>query len=280
MAHRLPIFDATVYSEVTHPLPGMRSIYVAYDEAKAALGTRVAAHALADKAWGNGKVLVLDIEHLRTDIRPVAGGSINIPPNDPATVKLVRQNVRKLVRVVEIIKAKRPRLKVGFFGIAPIGDYYTTYLYYQAQELAPTNAWWAAKLQDYTEAYRRLQEANDFLRPVADAADYLFPAPYTIETNQDYWRKFATGYLQEARRYGRKPVYSFLWPQYHPQDPALAYQFIPGDYWALQLKVSRQYADGIAVWGGVNIDATFSRKPWDPAAPWWQETEAFVKRSA
>jgi hypothetical protein len=90
---------------------------------------------------------------------------------------------------------------------------------------------------------------------------------YTFYEDRDGWVKYAVAQISEARRYGgNKPVYVFLWPQYH--EPPNAY--LPTDFWRLELETAKQYADGVVIWGG-SLHET-----WDNSAPWWIETKKFI----
>src|SRR5262249_4133499 len=104
-----------------------------------------------------------------------------------------------------------------------------------------------------------------------------FPSLYTYYPDQAGWVAYAKANLSEARRLAPgKPVYCFLWPQYHDSS-TLAYQFLPVDYWKLQLQTCRQYADGIVILGCVGKDGKMNGwLTWDDNAPWWQATIQFV----
>jgi hypothetical protein len=107
--------------------------------------------------------------------------------------------------------------------------------------------------------------------------DAIYPSLYTFYPDQDGWLKYALANISEARRYG-KPVYVFLWPQYHESDPAVAWRFIPADYWRLELETAKQYADGIVIWGGWQYSGKRLNwlLEWDDTAPWWIETQDFM----
>jgi hypothetical protein len=115
--------------------------------------------------------------------------------------------------------------------------------------LAPTNSWWAAELPQATKDYNAWMAASTYLMPLAQKVDYIFPSlytyydPYSNGTNQD-WQTFADQQIQAARMYG-KPVYPFLWPQYHDAPNA----YIPTDYWTNEIQHVASNADGVVVWG-------------------------------
>ncbi|MFC1608411.1 hypothetical protein ACFL47_10630, partial [Candidatus Latescibacterota bacterium] len=62
-------------------------------------------------------------------------------------------------------------------------------------------------------------------------------------------------------RYG-KPVYPFIWPEYHPSNSQRTGTDVTGPYWRRQL-----------VWGGWQRD-------WEDDAPWWIATKEFLAELA
>jgi hypothetical protein len=142
---------------------------------------------------------------------------------------------------------------IGYYGVPPIRDYW--------RALDPPNS----------QPYRAWQSANDQLQPLANAVDALFPSLYTFYDDQDGWTQYAIANLSEARRLARgKPVYAFIWPQFHNSNPVLGLKLIPGEFWALQLQTIAQHADGVVIWGGWQV-------LWDENAEWWQATRQFLR---
>jgi len=66
-------------------------------------------------------------------------------------------------------------------------------------------------------------------------------------------------------------VYVFLWPEYHIGNIWLRGKNIPGRFWRHELEFCRERADGIVIWGGW-------QKQWDADAPWWKETQDFLRQ--
>jgi hypothetical protein len=194
---------------------------------------------VAQEAAAQGNLAVIDIEHwvLRGDDTTVA------------------QNVDKYLRVAEWFHQEVPSLKVGYFGILPVAAY-----------------GWALKGSASLE-YKQWQAENDRLRLLANSMDAIFPSIYTYYPDQQAWVQFAIENIKEARRYG-KPVYVFLWPQYTDTAKQHALEFIPADYWRLQLETVRQYADGLVIWGGWGDNRPAN---WDENAAWWKITKEFMK---
>jgi hypothetical protein len=95
---------------------------------------------------------------------------------------------------------------------------------------------------------------------------------YDSPHDRSDWVRWARMTLTEARRYG-KPVYPFLWPQFHESDPKVAGKPVPGDYWQMELETVHPLADGIILWGGWSNGR---QTPWDEQTEWWQVTKRFA----
>ena len=106
---------------------------------------------------------------------------------------------------------------------------------------------------------------------LAGAVDAFFPSMYTFDANRDKWKAKADQLLRQARAIAPgKPVYFFLWPQLHDGN----HDVLPADQWTFELETARDLgADGVVLWSS----GTKMSPPWDPAAPWWQATLAFMK---
>jgi hypothetical protein len=198
--------------------------------------SRIIAFALLAKQ--STGIVVIDIENW-----PVVG--------DPAAVA---ESVKKYTTVAQWFKTPAPSLEVGFYGLLPIRDY------------------WRAIQDKGLPGYAAWQRENDRLASIAPSVDVLFPSVYTFYEDRNGWQKYAIAQIQEARRLaGGKPVYVFLWPQYHPSNTKLGNTFLPGDYWRLELDTALKYADGIVIW------CCSTRQDWDEKAAWWYETQRFMK---
>ena len=213
-----------------------------YKQADGRLPDIVAVQAVAREAQQKGSEIVLDIEHW-----PLKGS-----PDS------VRDSLTKYMTVLEWFRAAAPpRWPIGYYGAPPIVDYGRA----------------LRRIPD--PLYLSWMAENDQIRPLADAVDAFFPSIYTFDAKQADWKKYAIAQIAEARRNGNgKPVYVFMWPQYHESaTPAsLVHTYLPADYWLLQLQTARDYADGIVLWG--------NRSEWVPNAPWWNATIAFMKNGA
>jgi hypothetical protein len=162
-------------------------------------------------------------------------------------------NINRFLSVVRLFRAAAPNVKIGYYGLVPIRDY------------------WNAIKTPSDPAYVNWQKSNDLLKPIADAVDFLLPSIYTFYDDQAGWIKYATANIKEAKRLaGTKPVYPFVWMYYHPSNKTLGGQLIPGDYWTKQLETVKTTADGVMLWGGWQT-------PWDNNAAWWKATLEFMK---
>jgi hypothetical protein len=196
--------------------------------------------AFAQLAGQTSNILTIDIEHW-----PLTG--------DPTTVS---DSVQKYRTVINWFKVSAgPGLKIGYYGVAPIRDY-----------------WDVVPQGKGSPRYLTWQKQNDAVAPIAQLADVLFPSIYTFYDDRKGWQTYAIAQIQEARRYaGGKPVYVFLWPQYHESNKVLGNTFLPGSYWRMELETARQYADGVVIW------CCSSRQKWDDNAPWWLETQKVLQ---
>lgn len=163
--------------------------------------------------------------------------------------EVIDANIRKLVRTAEIARRSAPDMKFGFYDMAPRSTYWPVVLN-KADALAE---WWGINRRSAI---------------IAAKVDYLFPSLYTFYDDPSGWELAALATLKEARQYN-KPVYPFLWPEFHDSNKKLAGTQVPREFWRRQLEVCRQHADGLVLWGGF-------KQLWDEEAPWWVETKLFV----
>lgn len=180
----------------------------------------------------------LDIEHWETDSR--------IPGVN------VMESISFLRQELGWVKNEAPKLKVGYYALVPIADYWNA----TSSDPAKVAAWKAA---------------NDRLQPLIDDVDALFPSIYTFYPNDvEGWVMFAEANIEEAKRLARgKPVYPFIWPQYHPSEP-VGGQYVSYEYWKRQLEtVKNAGVDGVIIWGGYQT-------PWDENQGWWRATKEFM----
>jgi hypothetical protein len=206
------------------------------------------------------QIFVVNIEHWATT----------------GTEEQIASSVAKLKSVIDIIREENPSVVLGIYAMVPVRDYWTpvTFGYDSARYDL-----WAAN--------------NQQLQELADMVDVIFPSIYTFYPDynedgsdrlfeRDRWVAYATANMLEARQYG-KPVVSYVFPLYHggggsddPNAPDYRYwknQPIGGEFWKLILETTRQYSDGVVIWGPTNTI-------WNETIPWWTETVAFLDRVA
>ena len=189
-----------------------------------------------------GEITVLDIEHWPIEDRTFAQAAVD-----------------NYITVLDWFrKSAPPEQRVGYYSMLPIRDY-----------------WRALKGKDH-QKYRDWQEENDRLLPMAEAVDIVFPSIYTFYEDREGWLTYAKAQIDETRRVAPdKPIYAFLWPEYHPSNDSRAGEPLEAGYWRVQLDFLREHADGVVIW---TIDTTkavdFSDIP-----PWWDETVRFIEDS-
>ncbi|MFI1198663.1 LPXTG cell wall anchor domain-containing protein [Streptomyces sp. NPDC020883] len=87
-------------------------------------------------------------------------------------------------------------------------------------------------------------------RQLARHVDAFFPTLYTFDDNRAAWRTKLADDLAEARAVAPgKPVYPYLWPQYHDGTPRSG-QFLSADHWSYELDTARRLVPGVVIWSG------------------------------
>jgi len=117
-----------------------------------------------------------------------------------------------------------------------------------------------------------LRAADDALAPLTALVDDFYPQAYTFDNDTSFWVDSIATKVAECRRIAPgKPIYPYIWPQYHPMiGRPLAGTYVPGEFWLLQLATLKALkVDGVVFWGGY-------KTPWDPNQGWWRETLKFL----
>jgi hypothetical protein len=169
---------------------------------------------------------------------------IEVWPLDPADPSVLRASLAKMTTVAQAVRHISPQMKFGFYGAPPIRVYWP--------------------ILKHDTSYQQWLSADRTMSPLAMSVDYIFPSLYTFYADPKGWLLFAEAQLQEARQY-RKPVYPFLWYQYHDSNRFLRGHEIAADAWEQELRFCRDEADGVVLWGGTGED-------WNEGAVWWQKT--------
>ena len=247
------VFDGTLYSNKPDlSIYGIHPITIGYSAKFGSewfkhtdrLPSMDAVKAVALDAQQRGQIIVLDIEHW-----PLKGSP-----------DLVQHSLDKYLSVLQWVRNAAPGLPVGYYGAPPISDY------------------WRAIKDPLNQEHIKWMIENDQIRSLATAVDVYTPSLYTFYADQEGWKKFAVAQIKEARRYGNgKPVYVFLWPQFHNSNRTLGGRYLPGDYWRFELETAKQHADGIILWGGWDLKKN-RQAEWDENADWWKVTKDFIKR--
>ncbi len=168
------------------------------DERGTVPGIKMAQAAVAARAAG--AIVLLDYERDPIDVRSQPAAAVG------KTVGMY------LSRIADLRRADAA-LRVGFYAVLPIRDYWTP-VHLGGAEAIADGAWWKPrKLADATAVQAAWADANAQLAPLAAAVDYVAPSLYLFGNepgpNEAYWR----GNLAQARRYG-KPVYAVVHSNY------------------------------------------------------------------
>jgi hypothetical protein len=180
-------------------------------------------------------VFYLDVEQWRVFEQPDA---------------VIEENIAKFIQLADVVRAAQPNLKFGYYGVMPEIAYWPI----------------VRPVGDQLNAWRR---SNRRTQEIARHVDVIFPSLYTFYMDPAGWELYARETLTEAKTYG-KPVYAFLWPEFHNSNKLLGGQTVPREFWRKQLEFCRLNADGIVIWGGW-------QERWDENAEWWQETKRFLQ---
>ncbi|MBX3329764.1 MAG: hypothetical protein KF722_05135 [Nitrospira sp.] len=243
------MFDATLYknkpSFTGYPLRPITLLYesrlLPNDRSRTAVPLEPTIRAIANDLSKTSGPVIVDIERW-----PVRG-----------EMSTVQATIDKFVSVLSWMRSEAPNVSIGVYSTIPIRDY------------------WRAIRGPSHKDYHAWQRENDRLDGIVAQVDALFPSIYTFYPDRQGWVTYAVAQLREARRKANgKPVYAFLWPQYHESNRELGHRHLDADYWEIQLNTVAQHADGVVIWGGVGKHGP---EPWNEAAPWWQVTKRFMR---
>ena len=198
----------------------------------------------------------MDLEHLPTNFRDAwdHDGDHNTPAISITDSDRDRA-ITEMADIADWIHEANSDLTIGYYGVVPQRDYWSFVDPTRSAELA------------------ELKLRNQKFAALAEHVDVLFPSLYTFYNQPEDWKVYAKGMIAEAKKYN-KPVYAFIWPQYH--SGSFGGSFIDGAYWRMQLE--ELYAlgiDGVVIWGGY-------LQVWDDSAldddptNWWYQTLDFM----
>lgn len=108
-------------------------------------------------------------------------------------------------------------------------------------------------------------------RKLAVREDALFPSLYTFSDNRPAWLARFKQIMSEAASIAPgKPVYAYVWPQYHGGTKK-AGRYLTPDNWSYELTTARRLCSGVVVWS-----------PWADALDqsWVNATATFMESQA
>ena len=165
------------------------------------------------------------------------------------------RNINKYILVIDTLRNERPDLKFGYYGVLPNRDYF-------------------APITNDPKKLLEWKHINQRLTRLSKHVDVICPSLYTFFNDVSGWKKYAAENIKRAREYG-KPVYPFIWPQYHDSSSFLLKgKFLPESFWYEELKLVYSMSDGVIIWGGVKDGVQME---WDENAIWWNITKNFIK---
>ena len=198
----------------------------------------------------------MDLEHLPTNFRDAWDhDGDHTTPTISITDADRDRAIAEMSDIADWVHEADSDLTIGYYGVIPQRDYWSFVDPNRSEELA------------------ELQLRNEKFAALAEHVDVLFPSLYTFYNQPENWKVYAKGMIAEAKKYN-KPVYAFIWPQYH--SGSLGGTFIDGVYWRMQLE--ELYAlgiDGVVIWGGYLQQWDVSALDDDPDN-WWYQTLDFM----
>lgn len=169
--------------------------------------------------------------------------------------------IDKYLRVVRIFKQQNPASPIGFYGVVPRQAF----------------RWSSMDPVSNPKGYAGWLGLNEAMRPVAGAVDVFFPSFYTYDADTVSWLKMVDSTVSAIKRYsGNKPVYAYIWPQYHEDKVTGGRQFIDTAVWRFQLEALYSRVDGAVIWSS-NKDHDGNIVSWYDGMPWWIVTRSFIK---
>jgi hypothetical protein len=162
---------------------------------------------------------------------------------------VVDKTIADMKEMIGWIREERPQLKIGVYGYMSQSDDHASLVWQLgSEEAAAGDQWYQGNMQHFAESFADWQATSDYLRPLAESVDYMFPVLYTGTTDMDLWERSAKSTIEDSRRYG-KPVIPFLWPYYHEAiGQGLGLTEIPTADWQRELNLVREYGDGAFIW--------------------------------
>jgi len=173
--------------------------------------------------------------------------------------------IANLIAVVDTFKKVNPLTPVGYYGVIPNQAY-------QWSNIDPVNN---------PSGYSNWKSINTSMKSVAKKIDIFFPSFYAYDTDTVSWRKMVDSTVAVTKRYYTgKPIYAYIYPQYHQSSTSLSLTFIDTDRWMYQLEMLYKRIDGCVIWTSATA-ADGSTISWDPnGMAWWRKTKEFMVKKA
>ncbi len=170
----------------------------------------------------------------------------------------INENVIKYRKTIALVRRTIPGVSIGIYSMFPERNY------------------WASQKDPSHVRYKSWASKNNRLSRLADEVDIIMPSLYTYYNDPEKWVAYAVEHVKESRRlFPDKPVYVFLWPQFHSSSWLYGGKYIDPEFWRLQLDTAYKYADGVIIWGGWS-DTMKRREDWVDGKGWWLETQKFI----
>jgi hypothetical protein len=171
---------------------------------------------------------------------------------------IIKNTIDMYLLVYNTLKAARPELKFGFFGIIPsIGM------------IGPGTI-----TQTTTDLIEHHYSMTSLL---PNTEDFIAPCLYTQwdeSLSSIYFRNYGT--LIDLARRSNKPVINYLWPEYMNNMPQVG-TYLSDNYWRNQVVFARDRGDSVAIWGGpiyTGPGPSTGIRVWDENISWWQTLKA------
>ena len=204
------------------------------------------------------------------DIESIKSFALNCKSNEPVTLDLetwpyypapkLTNTIDDFLNVITTFKSVNNTSPIGFYGVPPKQAY-------QWKKIDPVNN---------PRGYAGWKKISDSLGRTAEKVDIFLPSFYMYNPDTVGWREMVDTTLAAIKRYSiSKPVYAYIWPQYHQGKDFYSLQFIDTAIWRYQLEVLYNRVNGCIIWTS-NKDHDGKRISWDPNMPWWQVTKSFL----
>lgn len=170
------------------------------------------------------------------------------------------KTIENFLTVIKAFRHVNTHSPIGFYGVPPKQAY-------EWKNIDPVNN---------PSGNRNWLKINDALAPVAGHVELFLPSFYAYDPDTTSWRKMVDATVKAIKKYKPdRPVYAYIWPQYHQGASPHQLQYIDTAIWRYQLEILYDRVDGCIVWTS-NKASDGSRISWDPDMPWWQTTKNFL----